>query len=148
MTSNHDVLSREAHKGSSAQGKTKYNKVMLIDDNSLDLFINKKLIEAHQFAMHTETFQEATEALRYLQTCNLNDLPDVIFLDIMMPEMDGFAFLEAYHELPQERKNRMKVILLSTSDSFKDLNRANRNPYVRKFLNKPLTDKILTAVQI
>jgi CheY-like chemotaxis protein len=142
------VLSQKSHEGNAAQGKARYNKVMLIDDNSLDLFINKKLIESNEFATATETFQEATDALERLRTCSTDELPEVIFLDIMMPVLDGFGFLEAFHDLPAERREKMKVILLSTSESFKDLNRANKNPYVRKFLNKPLTVQVLKAIQV
>lgn len=140
------VLSRKSTGETISQGKTKYNKVMVIDDNTLDLFIHKKLIEANEFANTTETFEDATEAIKHLSTCSTDELPDMIFLDIMMPGMDGFAFLESFHELPTERRARMKVIMLSTSESFKDLNRANKSPYVRKFLNKPLTAQMLMAI--
>ena len=72
----------------------------------------------------------------------------VIFLDIMMPQMDGFQFLEAFEKLPEDQRMQMKVVMLSTSESFKDLNRANKNPYVRKFLNKPLTLQVLQAINV
>jgi CheY-like chemotaxis protein len=65
-----------------------------------------------------------------------------------MPVMDGFQFLDEYEKLPENQRMQMKVILLSTSESFKDLNRANKNPYVRKFLNKPLTIQVLQAINV
>ena len=66
----------------------------------------------------------------------------------MMPQMDGFQFLEAFEKLPEDQRMQMKVVMLSTSESFKDLNRANKNPYVRKFLNKPLTLQVLQAINV
>ena len=94
------------------------------------------------------TYQEATEALEILKTSPASEWPEVIFLDINMPEMDGFQFLDEYEKLPENQRMQMKVVLLSTSESFKDLNRANKNPYVRKFLNKPLTIQVLQAINV
>jgi DNA-binding LytR/AlgR family response regulator len=84
------TLSRTTDGMTTANGKAKYHSVMLIDDNSLDNFINKKLIETHGFAEKVMTYQEATEALEILKTSPASDWPEVIFLDINMPEMDGF----------------------------------------------------------
>ncbi len=142
------TLSRTTDGMTTANGKAKYHSVMLIDDNSLDNFINKKLIETHGFAEKVMTYQEATEALEILKTSPASDWPEVIFLDINMPEMDGFQFLDEYEKLPENQRMQMKVILLSTSESFKDLNRANKNPYVRKVLNKPLTIQVLQAINV
>jgi hypothetical protein len=61
--------------------------------------------------------------------------------------MDGFEFLDAYAKLPTEVTAKPKVIMLSSSESFKDLNRANSNRFVFKFLNKPLTEAVLDAIQ-
>ncbi len=142
------TLSRITDAQMTENGKARYNTVMLIDDNSLDNFINKKLIESNGFAEKVNTYQEATEALEFLKTCPRTEWPEVIFLDINMPVMDGFQFLEAYEKLPEDQRMQMKVIMLSTSESFKDLNRANKNPYVRKFLNKPLTIQVLQAINV
>lgn len=126
----------------------RYSKVMLIDDNSLDNFINKKLLETNGFAEEVTAYQMATEALTFLQKATVGELPDVIFLDIMMPVMDGFQFLDEFAKLPEQLQRQCKVILLSTSESFKDLNRANKNRFVRKFLNKPLTAQVVEAIHV
>jgi len=142
------TLSRTIAEKSNTIGKAKYNTVMLIDDNSLDNFINKKMIESNGFAEKVNTYQEAGEALRFIKTAPATEWPEVIFLDIMMPEMDGFAFLDEFEKLPENQRSQIKIIMLSTSESFKDLNRANKNPFVRKFLNKPLTLQILQAINV
>ena len=66
----------------------------------------------------------------------------------MMPVMDGFAFLDEFAKLPEDITKNCKVIMLSTSESFKDLNKANKNRFVYKFLNKPLTDQVLAAINV
>jgi CheY-like chemotaxis protein len=75
-------------------------------------------------------------------------LPDLIFLDIMMPIMDGFGFLDEFAKLPDDITQKCKIVMLSTSESFKDLNKANKNRFVYKFLNKPLNEQVLTALNV
>ena len=128
----------------------KYSLVMLIDDNELDNFVNKKMIEAEAFAGATTIHPSAQSALDYLKKNegSADLIPGLILLDIMMPEMDGFGFLDAFEKLADSVKTKCKIVMLSTSDSFKDLNRANQNKYVKRFLNKPLTPQVLAALNI
>jgi CheY-like chemotaxis protein len=127
----------------------RYKKALLIDDNEIDNFINKKLLLKTRFALDIIEKKSATSALEFLR--NIGDepesIPDIIFLDIMMPVMDGFDFLDEYDNLSAEIKNSCRIIMLSSTESFKDLNRANSNKYVYKFLNKPLTEMVLAAIQ-
>ena len=128
----------------------KYNLVLLIDDNEIDNFVAKKIIEKSGFAEKVITVQSAKNALEYLNTENSSkdELPDIIFLDIGMPEMDGFEFLEEYEKLNKIVVNNCKVLVLSSSLDIDDYNRANRNKLVRKFLNKPLSKKSLMEIDL
>ena len=128
----------------------KYPLVMLIDDNELDIFINKKLVEGENFGSRVVIHSSAQSALDYLKKnlASPDEIPNVIFLDIMMPGMDGFGFLDEFDKLDDAVKNKTRIIMLSTSESFKDLNRANQNRYVSKFLNKPLTAAVLKALNV
>ncbi|HRH64933.1 MAG TPA: response regulator [Bacteroidia bacterium] len=128
----------------------RYPVVMLIDDNELDNFINKKLLENEKFASSILIHQSAINALEDLKekASSPAELPNVIFLDIMMPGMDGFGFLEEFNKLPDAVKSHSKVVMLSTSESFKDLNKANQSRFVYKFLNKPLNKAVLDAINI
>jgi CheY-like chemotaxis protein len=124
----------------------RYSVVMLVDDNELDNFINKKLLENEKFAETVLVHQSAQSALEELKKSEIQ--PDIIFLDIMMPHMDGFGFLDEFGKLSDSLKNKTKIVMLSTSESFKDLNRANQSKYVYKFLNKPLNKPVLDAIQL
>jgi len=128
----------------------KYNLVLLIDDNEIDNFVAKKVIEKSGFAEKVITVQSAKNALDYLNTENSSKdlLPDIIFLDIGMPEMDGFEFLEEYEKLNKIVVNNCKVLVLSSSLDIDDYNRANRNKLVRKFINKPLSKKLLMEIDL
>lgn len=130
--------------------QSRYPVVMLVDDNEIDNFVNKKLIETEKFGDTVLVHTSAVSALDDLKkrASEPGQLPDLIFLDIMMPNVDGFGFLEAFDGLPEPVKTRAKVVMLSTSESFKDLNCANQNRYVYKFLNKPLNKAVLDAIRI
>lgn len=129
-------------------GEKRYNSVLLIDDSEIDNLYNKGIMEKNGFCKSISTSTKPKQVLEEISNTAINELPDVVFLDIMMPDMDGFSFLEEFAKLSPEVHSKCKVILLSSSDSFKDLNRANKNPLVRKFLNKPLTEKMVEAIYV
>jgi len=126
----------------------KYDFVMLIDDNPMENLVNQKLLDANGFANKVSTFESASASLAFLRSAKPEELPQVIFLDIIMPGMDGFEFLDEFQKMDPEIHKCCKIVLLSSSDSFKDLNRANKNKFVKKFLNKPLTPEILNVVNV
>ena len=132
------------------ENQFKYEKVLLVDDNDIDNFINERMITTSNFSRTVVVKNSAENALDYLrkQTGNIVDLPSVIFLDLNMPVMDGFGFLDEYDKLSDVIKNHCKVIVLSSSISPEDINRASGNPYVKKYLNKPLGEKYLKAISL
>ena len=127
----------------------RYKHVLLIDDNEIDNIISRKVIEKEHFASQISSVKSAPEGLQMLKdSSGKPSLPDLIFLDIMMPLVDGFGFLDEFAKLPEEITKNIKIIMLSTSESFKDLNKANKNRFVCKFLNKPLTEQVLAAINV
>ncbi|WP_394774832.1 response regulator [Flavobacterium sp.] len=126
----------------------KFDRVLLIDDNDIDNFINERMITTNFFSNKVIVKNSGESALNYLRENSGEDanLPQIIFLDLNMPIMDGFAFLNEYEKLPDTVKKNCKVIVLSSSISPEDINRASTNPLVVKYVNKPLNEKYLAAI--
>jgi two-component system nitrate/nitrite response regulator NarL len=120
--------------------------VILIDDSDIDLFVQRRFIELSGFARRVLTFQSSREALNHLAEPGLKETPDLIFLDLNMPEIDGFAFLEQYSRLVKNSHTR--IIILTSSSSSLDRDRAATFPSVVGFLSKPLTEGNLSDIDL
>ena len=123
--------------------------VLLVDDNDTDNFISKRIIEITKFAQRVEVRNSGKSALEYLEQTKdtPENLPDVIFLDINMPIVDGFVFLFEFEMFPDQIKEKCKVIILSSSNNKRDIAKIVDNEYVIKFITKPLTEKALQEIQ-
>lgn len=123
--------------------------ILLVDDNETDNFIHKRVIELNHFAKNIIIKNSGKSALEYLQQNqdNPSAIPNVIFLDINMPIVDGFVFLFEYESFPDSIKNKSKVVILSSSDNKKDIDRIVDNDYVVHFLTKPLSDESLADLK-
>ena len=119
--------------------------VMLVDDNDTDNFISKRIIEITKFASDVEVENSGKSALEYLREHeNIeNKLPNLIFLDINMPIVDGFIFLYEFEKFSESIKDKCKVVILSSSDNKRDIDKIVNNNHVIKFITKPLTEAAL-----
>ena len=124
-------------------------RVMLVDDNDTDNFISRRIIEITKFAKDVIVKNSGKGALDYLREFkdSESDLPDIIFLDINMPIVDGFVFLYEYEKFGSLVKDKCRVIILSSSDNKRDIDKIVNNDYVIKFVTKPLTEKTLEEIQ-
>jgi CheY-like chemotaxis protein len=129
---------------------SKYLRVLLIDDNEIDNFINERMITTSGFSSQVIVKNSCDAAIDYLREHqdDLTSLPEVIFLDLNMPGKDGFAFLADFEKLSETAKGRCRIVVLSSSISPEDINKASTNPYVYKYVNKPLSEKYLAAIEI
>ncbi len=126
--------------------------VLLVDDNPIDNLINKKIIQNNCFAKEIKTFTSAKAALQFLKN-NINKesfgnhLGEiVIFLDIRMPEMDGFQFLEEYQNLNENILGICKIYMLSSTLDPLDKKRISQNKHIHKFFSKPLSNKFVEEI--
>lgn len=124
--------------------------VMLVDDNDTDNFISKRIIEITGFAKRVEVKNSGKGALDYLKEFQHQpqELPNLIFLDINMPIVDGFVFLYEFEKFSELVRSKCKVIILSSSDNKRDIDKIVNNNHVIKFITKPLTETALEEIKL
>jgi CheY-like chemotaxis protein len=129
-------------------GEKTVDLIMLVDDNDTDNFISRRIIEITRFAKKVEIKNSGKSALEYLDQHkdNPDNLPDLIFLDINMPIVDGFVFLYEFEKFKESVKHKCKIIILSSSDNKRDIDKIVNNDYVIKFITKPLTEVALEEI--
>ncbi len=131
----------------------KYRAVMLIDDNEIDNLINQKMIEAASITDNIYTHTGAKSAIEFLKNMEKMDvaekvLPDVIFLDIDMPLMDGFQFLDEFENLSQLTRKKCRIVMLTSSINPQDFNRSKKYSNVKMYLNKPLSHDSILKIDV
>ena len=123
--------------------------VMLVDDNETDNFISEKIIEMSGFAEKVIAMDSGTSALEYLEQHSQDEanIPDIIFLDINMPFVDGFVFLFEFEKFTGQVKSKAKIVILSSSDNKRDIDRIVDNPHVINYIVKPLSPEALKKIE-
>jgi two-component system, NarL family, nitrate/nitrite response regulator NarL len=114
------------------------DKTVLIDDSDIDLFIQRRFLEVYNFSNQLVLYKSAEEALEWLKSINNDSPPDIIFLDLNMPEIDGFSFLKDFGLLPDQVKSKSKIVVLTSSNNAKDRETAFSFNNVIQFITKPL----------
>lgn len=123
--------------------------IILIDDDPIANMISTRIIERN-FTLKVAAFTNATEALQLLkegQHSGPESFPAVIFLDINMPHMDGWEFLEEFQKLQTDVLTKCRVIMLTSSIDREDIQKSKTYHCVNDFISKPLTqDKLRTVL--
>ena len=123
--------------------------IMLVDDDHNDNFFHEREIKKNNSAINVIEEITGLDGLEYLKLNQENKelLPDLIFLDINMPVIDGWQFLEKYKQLDQELLSRVVIIMLSTSGYPEDIERAMSYCIVSEYIIKPLTKEKLEYIK-
>lgn len=127
-----------------------HKSVMLVDDSEIDNHINEMMIKGSGFAENVFRYSGAMSSLDFFKNIKAISkisselLPSYLFLDINMPVLDGFQFLEEFSEFSPLLKKEIKIVILTTSANPSDIKKAAKYNVVTKFLHKPLTEKDLS----
>ncbi|KYG80865.1 hypothetical protein AWW67_08570 [Roseivirga seohaensis] len=129
----------------------KLNCILLIDDDDATNFIHQIIIKKSNIAEQIVTALNGKQAIEFLtkngEDANTeNTLPSLIFLDINMPVMDGWGFIEAYKGLSESIRKQIVIVMLTTSYDPDDKKRALQIPEISEFEKKPLTFDIINRL--
>lgn len=118
--------------------------VILVDDDEIVLFLNKVLLRKADFHPSPKLFTKAKDCLEYLNSKNDHN-PCLLFLDINMPEMNGWEFLDEIENM--ESNSHIMVVIVSSSIDKSDHERATNNPFVIDYIEKPIYKTRLLALK-
>ncbi len=121
--------------------------MLLIDDDEATNYINQTFIRKSGHCEEITAIEDAEKALNYLESVNESSRPSVILLDINMPRMNGWEFLDAYMELPEDKIKGIQIYMLTTSMNPNDQNKMETHQLLNGFFHKPLTFEIIEKIK-
>ena len=127
----------------------KRNNVFVIDDDKIFHFIIQKLLDRKQITPNIQFFENGMDALEGLKErlATSEPAPDLILLDINMPILDGWQFLEEYQQLTHQIEHKPEIYLISSSDSVVDTDKAQEFAHIVKdYLLKPMNSAVIDQI--
>jgi CheY-like chemotaxis protein len=125
-------------------------KVLVVDDNEIDTLICAKVIETHNLAKEVIVHNQPQEALDYLialSNTQPEQFPDLIFLDLNMPVMDGWDFLQEYKKILITISKKVILMVTSCTTDYKDFAEIKKHQEISGFMDKPITADKLRKIQ-
>jgi CheY-like chemotaxis protein len=110
---------------------------IIIDDMEIDCYITEKIVRETGLNLDIHTFLEATNGLNFIKKTSSNNATSVILLDIMMPVMNGFQFMEEFVTLPEDIKKNYRIIAITTSLNKSEITKISNYEEVITILKKP-----------
>lgn len=129
----------------------KLKKILLIDDDEMSNYLNRRILEKMEIVEHIDNVNDGQAGLEYVadycSRSDFNEFPDIIFLDINMPVIDGFEFLNQLQKIEGIDLKKLYVIMLTSSTDPKDIEEAAKYPEIVKgYIKKPLMKEHLTKI--
>ncbi len=125
----------------------KYKRVIVIDDTDVDRIIAEKFIKKYDFAQEVILVDSAITVLKHIQeNKSTDDGLQLIFLDINMPDMNGWEFLEHFNQLENEIRDKYRILIVSSSPNIKDKERAFSSQYVVDYIVKPISKEVILGL--
>ncbi|MCW3111021.1 MAG: response regulator [Segetibacter sp.] len=124
----------------------KLNRVLLIDDDDVTNFLHKKVLMRTGIVRNIETVETAKEALDLLCENEVSGKPELIFLDVNMPGLTGWDFIDEYKAIKERYGIESTIILLTASANPDDEKKARDINEITEFLSKPLTDEMVNEI--
>jgi CheY-like chemotaxis protein len=115
-------------------------RILLIDDDPIFVFLLKKALQTIDSTLTIDIFSDGEKAISYLYSIKDSEtlVPDIIFLDLNMPVLDGWGFLDEYSVLSEQLGKKIELYILSSSISPEDVRHASDYPVIMDYLIKPL----------
>jgi len=128
---------------------TRQIKSCIIDDDFIHQFGMRRMIQRYEPTSAVIEFSNGLDALNFLKsTQEAEELPEVIFLDINMPVMNGWEFMEEFAKIRNMLKKKIEIYILSSSTDSHDIKKAKSNPEIKDYIVKPLTPDLLKNIFI
>lgn len=115
--------------------------VLIIDDNEIDIFLQERILQTSGMSREISSFISPRKALAYLEELNSRGepFPELVLLDINMPGMNGFQFLDAFNKISGPLKENCRFIIVTSSESMTDFEKAFSYSNVVSYKVKPLS---------
>lgn len=122
--------------------------VFIIDDDPIYLYMLDRIIREYKFSENINSFDNGKPALAALRKTDLaiEEIPDVIFVDLSMPVMNGWEFLDKLKETEIVKRKDIKIVLISSSINPREIEMIEKYPIVTKYIVKPITPSDLEAL--
>ena len=127
---------------------TLVEKTILIDDSEIDLFIHRRFLELCNFTKELIAYKSAETAIDWLSNLNGDTPPNVIFLDLNMPVVDGFSFLKLFTNLPEKIRNHSRIVVLTSSNSATDREQVFLYKNVIQMITKPIKQSDIESLRM